>query len=104
MIDDIPALDLDAPDGQVRRVIGVARMLADVLYAPRSGRICELRHLSPASLAAELIVRPGDTITLAGVVQRRTGTGGEVYRDNPSTLWLVGDFDRPLQIAVRSPA
>jgi len=60
---------------------------------------CDQRRVSPISTGSEAIVRPGDVVSIAGIVERRVAapdlTG---YRDGDSQLWLVGDFDRPLLV------
>ena len=61
---------------------------------------CDARALSPVSTGVESFVKPGDTITVAGTIARRTTTPGAEagFRESPTQLCLIGDFDHPLLV------
>jgi hypothetical protein len=61
---------------------------------------CDERRLSPSSGGVERPLLAGANATVLGTLQRRsTKPGGDAgFRDAPSQLCLVGDFDHPLLI------
>jgi hypothetical protein len=61
---------------------------------------CDARQLSPASGGSERPLIAGAKATVLGTLQRRaTKPGGDAgFRDLPTQLCLVGDFDHPLLI------
>jgi hypothetical protein len=77
------------------------RFKNDQLDGDRWLAFCEDKHASPRSTASEAIIAPGQRITLVGIVQRRPDRprASELgYRDEAGAIWLVGDFDHPLQL------
>lgn len=61
---------------------------------------CDARVLSPASVGVESPVMVGDIVTVLGTTMRRTAVPGREadFRESPTQLCLVGDFDHPLLI------
>lgn len=59
------------------------------------------RGISPVATGIEAAVLEGATITVVGAVARRQAPPGAEagYREAPTELCLVGDFDRPLLLA-----
>jgi hypothetical protein len=60
----------------------------------------DARKLSPAAIGLERFVKAGDSITVGGTLARRTALpGAEMgFRESPSQLCLIGDFDHPLLV------
>ena len=61
---------------------------------------CDARALSPSSTGTERPIMNGDIVTVLGTSARRaTPPGKEAgFRESPTQLCLVGDFDHPLLI------
>lgn len=86
-------------DSEFADIVMPAHQLASVDDAAWTD-FCDARRLSPVSAGVETPLIVGTTVTVVGTTLRRmTAPGRDIgYRESPSQLCLVGDFDHPLLI------